>query len=205
MPSYTIYAASTGDTIRSRSTTYSTARTGGSLTDFDDTEFLDCGQNRVSSNRDCYEAFLSWDLSSVAGSATVATISLYGYQDSSNTDFTLEARAHSWSAGGLTTADWVSGASLSGLTLLASRSTSGGFSTSGYNALTSEAALLTAVDAHGTLDVVFSSSRHRVGNDPSGNEFVGFYGDTSGTSQDAKIDITTVAAGNPWYYYAQLQ
>lgn len=192
MATYTIYSSTEDGYIQSSSTSYSTARSGGSLSSNNTVE-IGIGQNRSGSTRSCYEAFFLFDLSDVAGEATQATISLYGLYDLSTTNFTAEIRTNPW-GGSLTTADWVAGGDLSGLTLLASFDVTG-FSTSGYNAFTSEAAILTAVDLHGSLEVIAHSSRHRISNDPSGAEMVWVVqADASGTSQDPKIDIESEEA-----------
>jgi hypothetical protein len=142
------------------------------------------------------EGFLSFNASAVAGSASVGTLSLYGADAFGlDTAFTTEARAHPWSSGNLTTADWVAGASLSALTRLATRA-SAGFTTSGYNAFTSDVAMLAAIDAHGTLDMLLCSARQTAGTAPSDGEYLEWISaDASGTAQDPKIDITTIDAG----------
>jgi len=199
MASYTIYSGSGGGYIRSANNTYSTARAGSSLTATTGAgEAHAWGQERSGSSRRCYEAFFAFDCSSVTGTASVATFSEYGLLDASTTDFTMEARTKTWSGSGLTTADWVAGASLSGLTLLASRSSSG-WSTSGYNAWTSEAALLTAVDLHGSLEFLTCSAEQTSGSDPTNDEYVGCYNsEESGTSTDPKLEITSDVAGQPY-------
>lgn len=136
-----------------------------------------------------YEGFLAFNTSSVVGTITAVTLSLWGVNDSSTTDFTVEARIYNWGTT-LTEADWRSPASLAALTLVASRSTASGWSTSGYNAFTSDPAFLTNINQAGTTRLIICSSRHRAGNTPSGNEFVGFRSvEQAGTTNDPKLVI----------------
>ena len=137
-----------------------------------------------------YEGFLAFDTSTVVGTITAVTLSVYGMNDSSVTDFTLEARLHDWGAT-LTTADWVPGNQLGTKTLLASMNTSG-WSAAGYNTLTSDAAFLTNINQSGFTRVLMCSSRHRLGNTPSGSEFVGYRSaNQAGTTNDPKLVIET--------------
>lgn len=205
MPTYTFYSGTGGGYLQSSSTSYSTARAGSSIGGITNDDLV-VGQARIGSTRYCYESFLSFDLSGLpAGTITAATLRLWGTYQGSGPDFTVNARSRSWVSGGLTSADWVAGASLSSLTLLASFATSG-FNASGYNDFTSQAALLTAAAARGTLEVILCSSRHEAGDDPASgtDDLVQFSSaDASGTSQDPVLEVTIADAGSPWYYYAQ--
>lgn len=135
------------------------------------------------------EGFIAFDTSGVAGTITAVTLSLYGDLDASTTDFIVEARIHDWGAT-LTTADWVPGNTLGTKTLVASKSTSGGWSTVAYNVLTSEAAFLSNINQAGFTRLILCSSRQRSGNAPSGAEVIACKSaNNSGTSQDPKLVI----------------
>lgn len=135
-----------------------------------------------------YEGFIGFDTSAVAGTITAVTLSLWGVNDTSTTDFTLEARVYDWGAT-LTGADWRSPATLATLTLVASRSTAS-WPTGAYNALTSQAAFLSNINKSGFTRLILSSSRQRAGDVPSGTEFVGMSSsDAAGTTQDPKLVI----------------
>lgn len=147
---------------------------------------INVGQRASGNSR--YEGFLSFDTSAVVGTITAVTLSLYGNWDASVTDFTLEARIHDW---GTTLAidDWVDPANLGSKTLVASMS-SASWNAAGYNTLVSEAAFLTNINQSGATRLVLNSSRHRLGNSPSGDEYIGFQpADTAGTTQDPRLVI----------------
>lgn len=195
MASTTVFSATSDGYIRSSEQfSYSDARngTGVGLDAITGTTF------RVGQLFDeeyfVYEGFLNFDVSAVAGSTIdSATLSLWLVTDSSTTDFTVEARARNW-GDTLTSDDFVAGGSLSGLTLLASIGSSGIGATAAYKALTSEAALLTAIASaaagDGILRLLLCSSRTTGNNSPGGLEYIiCSSADHAGTTQDPKLDI----------------
>jgi hypothetical protein len=90
----------------------------------------------------------------------------------------------------------VPGASLAGLTLLASISTSGGWAFQTTKTFT-DVAFPANINGAGQTRVVLASSRLRAGNQPGGAEYVAsFAGDaTPGTTYDPKLTITHAASG----------
>lgn len=142
-----------------------------------------------------YEAFLRFDTSFLGtDTITSAVLSLYVNNNSSVTDFIAEARLHPWGAT-LETADWVAGASLSGLTLLATLDTSA-VTGAAYNDFT-DVALPANINKTGFTNIMLSSSNHRLGNAPTADEYLGV--DTKangGTTTGPKLTIvsTSVAA-----------
>lgn len=192
----TVFAGTADAYVVSEDFNYSTARTGPGTLFFDvvDDNNHWVGQISDSGLYDCIEAFISFDTSAIADSDTVSGVSLDLWlltDSSTGADFTVEAREKDWGAS-VTTADWVAGGSLGGLTLMASISTSGIGSTGAYKTFTSQTAFLTATGLKtGTVYLMLSSSRHRAGNTPSGNEYVVFQdAESTGTSQDPKLTIT---------------
>jgi hypothetical protein len=182
------------------SSSYATARTGGTLAAESAATTFNVGQNYNGlSTYSCREGFLSFDTSAITDTDVVSVIVLdvWLVTDTSTTDFTLEARERDWGAS-LTTADWVSGASLSGLTLMASISTSGIGATGAYKTLTSQASFLTATNLKtGTVYLLLDSSRHVGNNQPTGQEFILMSSaDNAGTTQDPKLTITHAAPAN---------
>jgi hypothetical protein len=184
---YTIYGVTPDEEIYSVSATYSSARSGTGLA-------IDPPEGHLILGQDpgfyCYEVFIGFDTSAVVGTITSATLSLHGRTDASTTDFTVEARLHDWGAT-LTTADWVAGGSLGTKTLLASLSTVG-FTTSGHNVFTSEAAFVNNINQSGVTRMLLCSSRMRVGDQPSVSERVHFYtADDADQAKRPKLVVVT--------------
>jgi hypothetical protein len=138
-------------------------------------------------------SYLLFDTSTIGtDTPTSADLMLYLKTDNSATDFVVEARLHSWTSGGLTSADRILNASLAGKTLLASIDTNGIGATSAYKTFSPEADLLTQIMT-GEVQMALASSRQRTSTAPatSTNEYVQFASaDTSGTTQDPKLVIT---------------
>lgn len=144
------------------------------------------------------EAFLGFDTSAI-GTDTVsaAVLNVTSYSDSSVTDFTIEARLRDWGAT-LTTADWVAGASLSGLTSLATKTTASGF-TAGTAYDFTDVAMPANVNKTGVTRMLLCSSRTTGNNAPTGFENVRLRSaDYAGTTYDPVLTITyTEGAGTP--------
>lgn len=139
-----------------------------------------------------FEGFIRFDTSSVVGTITAVTLSLYGSTDQSTQDFTIEARAKAWTPP-ITTSEYVAPGSQGALTRLATRSTVG-FTTSGYNVFTSDAAFLTNINQSGFTGIALFSDRHRTGQTPSTFENVFFFSQSeTGTTKDPKLVIEALA------------
>lgn len=108
--------------ISSTSSSYATARTGGTLATSSTARL---GQYLSGSNYVCYESFVEFDTSSLPDDATVvaAFVGINDYATYHPPEYDAEARAYDWGGGAVTTADWVSGANLAALPLVASRNT----------------------------------------------------------------------------------
>lgn len=190
---YTIFGGAADGFVESASTTYATAASGNSLVALTNSGVIGVGQYKSGTTFLIDEGFVLFDTSSVVGTVSSATLSLYGDFDGSTTDFTVNARQKTWGAT-LTTADWVAAASLSSQTLLATFATSG-FTTSGYNNFTSDSAFISNINQSGTTDILLSSSRHESSTQQSGDEVVNFVeADFTGTSQDPKLVVEAAAA-----------
>lgn len=174
--------------IRSYDALYLNARSGGTLTV---ESSLGVGQAFFASLYNCYEAFLRFDTSSIPDSAIIKTVTLelHVSSDQSVTDFIVEARALNWWQ--LDTNDWVPGYYIT-QELLATRDTSGGGSTYTF---TSESAFLNAINKTGFTELYLNSSRHRLANVPTGNEYVEFDSGTLtiGWEQDLEAAFQGVA------------
>lgn len=191
----TFYSGTSDGYIYSSSSIYSTAASGSGTTAYTALTYDYVGQLLTGGYYYCDESFVAFDTSPIPDSDTITSsiLSLYNYTDSSDTDFTVEARLYDWGAS-LTTADWISNASLSSYTLLASKATSGW--TTGYNEFSENgSAFVNNTSKTGTTYIVLNSDRHRGGTAPSGNEYVGFStADETGTTQDPKLVVTHSAA-----------
>lgn len=178
MPTTNVYVDATDGQISCTSATYSNAREGtGTLSASTSATTGRVGQLLSGSNYICYELFGRFDLISagigVGDTITGASLICNIRADSSTTDFTLEARTRDWGTS-LTTADYVAGSSLSGLTLLASIGTSG--IGNPFTMTNSGTALVdactTALAGDGWVKMIFCSDRHGAGTTPTGNEFL---------------------------------
>lgn len=191
-----VFAGTSDGYITSSDPSYATARAGNTLSVSDLTVVTVGQQEHPSLSRFfVIEAFETFDVSGLEADATAATPSLWLTADSSTTDFTVEMRLCDWGET-LETSDFVSGADLSALPLLASIDTNGIGATGQYKAFTAEAALVTAINdaraGDGILRVILCSSRTTNGDVPSTNtqEMVEFSSaDETGTTQDPKLVI----------------
>ncbi len=192
----TFHSDTTDGRITSTNTTYLTARSGSALSANANAK-IKIGQHFPDPDYNCWEGFVQFDTSALTAAAivTAVTFSLYGSSDNSTQDFTLQVRDSNWGAG-LTTGDWVAGASLGAITLLASFATSG-WSIAGYNAFTSEAAFPAAINTTGQTIFLINSSRHENGDTPVGVEWVdAFQAEEADTTKDPKLVVTYTLPGD---------
>ena len=197
----TVWSSTADGYVRSTNADYPTARSGGTM-------YANTSASVIVGQYPTYvsaESFVSFDTSSVgAGSTvTVATVSLNTSSDSSDADFTFEARIFDWGAS-VTTADWRSGNpadanSLDEYTLVASASTVDWPLQGYYKDLTSEAAFLSNVSKTATTYLVLDSSRHLNGDVPSGYEYIQSYSADDatgggGTDRDPKLYVEWAAS-----------
>ena len=193
----TAYSSTEDGFVRSTSTTYSTARSGGTLA-LNPTlpNIVRVGQLFVTPDYYCYEGFIDPDTSAIPDGDDIssAVLSLYGNTDDSTTNFTVNARLRDWGTT-LETADYVAGASLSALTLLATFATTG-FAVGAYNDFTSDAAFISNVSKTGETRIIITSSRHEAGTAPTDAENVQWdAAEVAGTTQDPKLVVVHAAAG----------
>lgn len=193
MTTLTVFGDTADGAVESSDATYSTMRSGSGLSAFTVTTTWIVGQQTGYVGD---QIFLAFDTSPLGAGATItsAVLSLYGSENASATDFDVQARLLDWGTT-VTTADWVAGASLSGLTLLGSFNTSA-YSLEAYNAF-SDTAMTANINKTGFTRMVIASSRLSNGDVPTGNEYVGFYlANEAGTTKDPKLVITyTTPAG----------
>lgn len=191
MATVTLDATTNANAINSVNAAYATARTGGtlSLLGLADSRV---GQRYTGSAYQCYESFLEFDSTGIIAAGdtiTAATLRLYFRFDDSTTDFTLRARLYDFGAA-VTTADYVSGASLSG-TLLATLASSGIGAGNSYKSCT-DVALAANITKNGTTRIILHSDRHEAATTPTGSEYMTFY--LSDATNMSKLDITYTPA-----------
>jgi len=190
-----VYSDTTDGRIRSNNAVYATARSGGTLTVATSATAFEVGQEFIGSYS-LFESFLSFDTSSIgSGSAVSAAIlALTSQSDVSETDFTIEARLYDWGAS-VGNADWVAGAGLSALTLLANRPTSSGWVAETAYDLTN-VAFPENVNKAGSTSLLLCSDRLTAGTAPTQSEHVLAYSaDQTGTTSDPKLTVTYAAGG----------
>jgi hypothetical protein len=205
MTTSVVYAGTADGYIESGPATYATARAGsGTLTlNGGGTGVLYVGQLYDDYDTVYYvqEAFLGFDTSAIDDTDTVsaAVLNVTSNSDISTTDFTIQARLKDWSTT-VTTADWVAGADLSGLTLLAHYATSGGFAANTAYDFTDDA-MPANVSKTGVTRMLLCSDRTVSGTTPTGYEYVIVKpADTTGTTSDPKLTVTHAAGstGPTW-------
>lgn len=137
------------------------------------------------------QAGFAFDTSAVPDTDEVsaATLSLYVSADLSDVDSTHEVRVVAF--GTLTTADFVAGASLSGITRVASIATSG-LSGAAYNNFTEDGTnLRDAVSLTGLTELWLTDSVQLSATNPSGRSMVRWSSaNEAGTTQDPKLVVT---------------
>ena len=178
--------------VRSRSSSYATARTGGSLAAFNNHQ---AGQAFSSPDYDCYESFLIFGTSGIpdADDVSAVVLSCDGSLDGSTTDFIMGAAASVYDGGSVVVGDWVSGDSIPTPEL--ATWDSAGYSAD-YNAFTETAGFKDAINKTGDTSLILYSQRHRDATTPTGAERVIFTdADAAGTTTDPKLDITHAAGG----------
>src|SRR3990167_6495781 len=147
MATLTIYATAPGgnSTVESSSTTYATARTGGTLTPLNPSQV---GQAFFTPDYYCMVAFVIFDTSSVPDNSDISAVvlSLDGFADNSVTDFIVGVAASAYDGGAVVAGDWVSGASIPTPELATWNSS--GYSTS-YNAFTETVDFKVAINKTG--------------------------------------------------------
>lgn len=163
--------------LTARHAVYASAREGvsGSLTGTVGGTINEVGQF-VSGDFRCMESFLRFETGGIPDDVGVLAARLYwyGHSDQSATDFTAELRLHSWgpTSG---TEDWVPGSQLASKPLVATFASSA-FPVGSFGQFTEVGTMLRdSINRTGTTEFILCSDRHRIGNQPTGNEYVTFY------------------------------
>ena len=185
-------ATSNSGGVDCSSTTYSTARTGGGTLNLESYGTLyESGQKFATPNYYCYELFLEFDTSTIGGSSTVtsAVFAIDGGGDSSTTNFVSQVRKNDYGAS-LTTGDFVSGASLSALTLLATWDSTGSDPTGGWPGpyfKFVDVAFAANVEKTTPTRVIVTSDRLAAGTTPTTDEYGWVNVSTSGSEPTLSV------------------
>ena len=171
-------------------TAYGNARAGANLAV--STTNIEVGQDRQGTARSVWEAFLTFDTSVLVGDILSVALSVYGIDDLSLTDFTIEGRRRDTGGEAITTDDWIAGA-LIPLTPLMFQLSSVSWNVGAYNEFSTEAAAAALLNQSGFTKIMLCSSRQFAADDPTGAEMVRGMDVTSGSpAQIPKLVIQTV-------------
>lgn len=190
MSSATFECTSNSGSVYSYNSTYSTARSGGTLTLYDGSTYREVGQN---TGYEVRHGYIEFDTSSLGSGATIssATLRVWNYYNNTTTDFTLNARLYDYGSA-LATGDYVAGGSLSGNTLLAHISTASLPSDdSAYLSLTDDA-MAANINKTGYTRIILCSSRVESNTTPTNPET--FYMYFNHASKGARLDVTYTTA-----------
>jgi hypothetical protein len=192
MTQSTFYAITNDGTLRSSNAVYLTARSGGTLAN--DTNEAVIG-HQFATTYQCQEYFTGFDTSTIPDDDVIDSVvlSLYCETDNSATDCLMYARLRNW-GGTLENADWVPGADLSALTLLASKTTTG-LSTVAYTDFTSEAAFAANINKTGTTYMVMSTELLEAGTTPATYQRVLFKHSEDGAGLAPRLVVNHSSAG----------
>lgn len=187
-----IFAGTNDGEMRCNDATYATARSGGGTFAVSTAATSSAvGQELFAGQSYCYESAFDFDTSTVGTDiVSAATLSLWGSSTATGgtSSFTHQARLSDWGAT-LTSADWIAGASLSGLTLLAHLAQAS-VSNGTYNDFVDDA-MAANVNRSGNTRMIVHTTRLANGDAPTGTEYEKFSNaDTAGTSNDPKLTIT---------------
>lgn len=197
MTTTTINGSTNANAINSNNATYSTARTGGGSKSLLGVGDARVGQRWTGSVYQCYETFIEFDTTGIVGAGdtiTAATLRLYLRFDDSTTDLVAEAYIYDYGAS-VATGDYVSGASLSGLTKVATLNSSGIGSTGAYKSF-ADVALPANVVKNGVTRLVIASNRLASATAPTGSEYLTFY--ASNATNPPKLDLTYSSGSYPF-------
>lgn len=192
MATYTFYGGTADGDVYSGDANPVLARAGTgaelSLLSGNSQTYFSFGQELAGATYYVYEAFISFDTSSVVGTPVSATLALYVSNDQSATDFTMTARAYDWGTT-VTTADFVPAASMTSYSTRATLSTSG-ITVNAYNSFTSDSSFA-ANSVSGTLRLLLHTDRNPLGTNPTGKEYVGCH--SGDGANPPRLTITTAS------------
>lgn len=191
---YTLFPTAESAGLYSASqTSYANARAGDSV----NSNTLVVGQEYFPGdsyavpNWTVLSGFLSFDTSGVTGTISSATLSLGLDGDASTTDFIAQARVRDWGAT-LEVIDYVPGADLGALTLVATLASAGIGALGAYKEMVENGtALRTAINQAGFTRLIFCSDRTVANTVPTNAEYMQFHGYNHSTLKPKLVVVTT--------------
>ena len=190
MSTTTVYPSTADGFLSSGSNvSYATARSGGAVQKIYNTanymsviQYLDGSDYFY-----CCSGYLDFDTSSIPDTDEISavTLSLYAI-NTYGSPGALEVYAYDWGEE-LTFADWIAGADVAAMTLLASYS--GTWSGGAYRALTSETAFKAAINKTGVTRLFLCTTNFRTGSAPSDRDGYTFHATEKGTTYRPKLVI----------------
>ena len=190
MSTTTVYPSTADGYLTSGSNvSYATARSGGAyraIHNTDDTMLVDQYPSGGGYFY-CRSGYLDFDTSSIPDTDEIfaVTLSLYAIY-AFGSPGALEVYAYDWGEE-LTFADWIAGADVAAMTLLASYS--GRWSGGAYRALTSETAFKAAINKTGVTRLFLCTTKFRTGSAPSDRDGYTFYATEKVTTYRPKLVI----------------
>jgi hypothetical protein len=186
---YTINASSTNvGRVRSYSNSgWSGARSGTKTLTADLTGYPPTGQYKVpSTNFYVYQSYLEFDTSGVVGTITSAVLKINVYSRTNDQSYDIEARLFDFGAG-VTTADYIAGASLGSYTLLATLADTA--ATPGAYRTFTDVAMAANINVSGTTRIMLCDSRTRSDLSPSNSNYIVY--ENGGDPSPPQLVITT--------------
>lgn len=193
MSTTTVYSSTADGYLTSGSdVSYATARSGRAIQEIHNTDDdLWVDQYKYGSYYFCYSGYLDFDTSSIPDTDEISavTLSLYAI-NAYGSPGALEVYAYDWSTS-LTFADWIAGADVAAMTLLASYP--GTWSGGAYRDLTSETAFKAAISKTGVTRLFLCTTNFRTGSAPTDDDGYNFYATEKGTTYRPKLVIEHAA------------
>lgn len=182
----------------SNASAYATARAGGTLTLYagDSLRIGDDFQGGTAYR--CMETFLNFNTAAIPDTDVITdpVLSLYGQEDACWEVWTAQVRLRDW-GDTLATGDWVPGADLSALPLLAHfdvDNRADNFVKDAYNDFTSEAAFLTNINKTGFTRLVIHRDGLATNTAPGAYTYIQAWDVEKGTVYRPKLVVTHTAA-----------
>lgn len=189
MSTVSTFLATVDGHVSSSSAVYETMRAGSTLAATTASSLMQVGQRFLTPTYSGWEAFVSFDTSSlpVLIDVSSAVFSVRGSSNNSTTDFTMELRSYNWSPtiqGG----DWLAGDNVAANSTLRATCASTSYSTSYMDF--ADVALPAYISSTPTLDFIVVSDRFRIDTTPTDEEFLAVKTLEAGAGFEPKLVVT---------------